>query len=168
MIEAVDIDPRSCPVARFASLRRTIGFRRCHTILKFSLVWIGVAGGTRAVLKMKWQNFVCSSAESRFMAFGAGDCHVRSGQHEMGFLVFGDSERRTVKILYGVAIFATVQVRSCRELLVMFILVAVRACSEFHLVLRILARRDMALVAGNGRMLAFERIFRCRVLLYSE
>lgn len=66
------------------------------------------------------------------------------------------------------AIFATVQVRSCGELLVMLVLVAIRACREFHFVLRIFSRRSMALVAGDSRMFAVEWIFRCRVLLDAE
>lgn len=86
----------------------------------------------------------------------------------MCFLVLCDSEGGTVKIFYGVAIFAAVQVRSGRELLVVLIFVAIRACRKFHLVLRILARRSMALFAGDSRVFAVERIFRCRVLFYSE
>lgn len=131
-------------------------------------MWIGVAGGACAVRKMEGQNFVRSSAEACLVAFGASNSHVRTGQHEVCFLVLGDCIGRAVKIFYGVAIFATILVGSGRKLFVVLVLMAIRARREFHFVLRVFSGRSVALVARNSCMFAIERILRCGVLYYTE
>lgn len=168
MVESADVNPGTSAVARFAAERRSIRFFRRHAIFKFALVGIGVARGACAVLKMKWQNFVCSSAQACLVAFRAGCSNVRTGQHEMSLLVLGDSKGRAVKILYRVAILTTVQVGSGGELFVVFILMAIRARRKLHIVLGIFSGWGVTFVTSYGCMFAVERILRCRVLFHSE
>jgi hypothetical protein len=133
MVEAAGVDPRFRGVARFAAQGSSVGALRRHALLEFALVGIGVAGGACAVLKMERQNLVRSPAEPRLVALRAGDRYVGTRQDEARVLVFGNCECRTMKILYGVAILATILVGSGGKLLVMGILVAIRAGREFHL-----------------------------------
>lgn len=168
MVEASNVNPGFGVVTRFAAQRSSIGPLLRHAVFEFALMRIGVAGGARAVREMERQNLVCSSAEARFVAIRAGDGHVSSGQHEAGVLVFGNRERRAMKILYGVAVLAAILVRRGGELFVMRILMAIRARRELHFVQSVFAGRRMAFVASDGRMLSLERIMRCRVLLHAK
>ena len=168
MVKASNVDPGSGAVACFAAQRRSIGALLRHALLEFSLVGIHVTGRASAVLEMERQNLVYSSAEAGFVALRAGDGHVSSGQHIAGVLMLGNGERRAMKILYRVAILATVLVRRGGKLLVMRILMAIRAGREFHFVDGVFSGRRVALVASNGRMFSFERIMRCRVLLHAK
>ena len=168
MIEAANVDPGFGVVAGFAALRRSIGPLGRHALLEFALVDILMAGRAGAVLEMERLNLVRSSVEARLVALRAGHRHVRPGQHEVGLLVLGNGERRTMKILYRVAVLATVLVGRRRELLVMRVLVAIRARREFHFVERVLARRQVALVASHGRMFSFQCVMRRGVLFYAK
>ena len=165
VVEAADVDPGPGAVARFAAQRGPIGALLGHALLEFALVGIGVAGGACAVFEMERQNLVRSSAQARFVTLRAGDGHVRPGQHKAGVLVLGNGERRAMKVLYGVAILATILVRGGGKLLVMRILVAIGAGREFHFVDGVFAGWRMAFVAGDDRMLPLERIMRRRVFL---
>ena len=66
------------------------------------------------------------------------------------------------------ALLATVQVRSLRELPLMFVLVAVHALGERNLIKRVPAFRDMTLGAGYAGMLALQRIGAGGMLLHIE
>ena len=139
MIEGANVDPRFRAVACFAAERCSIGALLRHAILEFSLVRVGVARSACAVFEMEWQNFIRSSAQPNFVALRAADGNVRACQNETRVLVFGYREGRTMKILHGVAILATVLVGRGGELFVMLILVAIRAGREFHFVQRVFA-----------------------------
>ena len=168
MVEAADIDPGPGAMAGFAAQRGSICAFLRHTVLELALVGIGMASDASAVLEMERQNLVCSSGQSYFVALRAGDGHMRPGQHKAGVLVLGDCERRTMKVLYGVAILATVLVGSGGKLLVMRILMTIRAGRELHFVDRIFAGGRVAFVAGDSCMFPLERIVRSRVLLYAK
>lgn len=66
------------------------------------------------------------------------------------------------------ALLATVQVRSLRELPLMFVLVAVHALGERNLIKRVPAFRNMTLHARYARMLALQSIGAGRMLLHIE
>jgi len=168
MVEAADVDPGPGAVARFASQRGSVGSLLRHAVCEFTLVGIGMAGGACAVLEMEGQNFVRPSAEASFVAFRAGDGHVRPRQHKAGVFMLGDGERRAMKILYGVAILAMILVGRGGKLLVMRILMAIHAGRELHLVDRVLAGRRVAFVASDGRMFPLERIMRCRMFFHPK
>ena len=158
MIERADIDPRFGAVASLAPERGSVGPLLCHARVEFAVVRIGMARGARTVLEVEWQNLVGPASEARLVTFGAGHGHMRSRERKARVLVLGDRERRSVKILYGVAILAAVLIRSGGELLVMRILMAIRASREFHFVDRVLPRRRVAFLASDGHMFPFERI----------
>ncbi len=168
MVEAADIDPGPGAVARFAAQRGSIGAFLSHALLEFALVRIAVAGRACAICEMERQNLVRSSAKPRLVALRAGDGHVGPGQHKAGVLVLGNGKRRAMKVLYGMAILATVLVRSGGKLLVVRVPVAIRARRELHFVNGVLAGRRVAFVASDGRMLALERIMRCRMLFHAK
>ena len=168
MVEAADVDPGLGAVARFAAERSAIGAFLRHAVFEFALVDILVAGGARAVREMERENFVRSSAQAHFVALRAGHGHVGSGQHKVGVLVLGNGERRAMKILYGMAVLATVLVGSGGKLLVMRILMAIRARREFYFVLGVLSGRCVAFIASDGYMFSFERILRGRMLFHAK
>jgi len=168
MVKAADVDPGPGAVAGFAAHGRSVGALLLHALLEFAFVWIRVAGGACGVLEMEGQNLVCSTAEARFVAVHAGNGHVSTGQRKACVLVLGDRERRAMKVLYGMAILATILVGSGGKLLVMRILMAVHASSELYFVDSVLAGRRVALVASDCRMFSFEWIVRCRVLFHAK
>jgi len=168
MVEAADVHPGTCTVASLAAQRRAVGAFGCHALLEFVLVRISVAGSAGVVLKMERQNLVRSTSQAGFVAVRAWYRHVRPGQGVACLLVLGNGECGAMKVLYGVAFLASILVGRCRELLVMFILVAIRAGRELHLVLGILAGRGVALVASHGGMFSVQRVLRCGVFLHAE
>ena len=168
MVKAADVDPGPGGVAGFAAQRSAIGALLRHAVLEFALVGIGVAGGAGAVLEMERQNLVGSSSEAHFVAFRAGHGHMRPGQDKPRVLVLGNRECRAMKVLYGMAILATVLIGSGGKLFVMRVLMAIRAGREFHLVEGVFSGGRMTFVAGDGGMFSFQRIVRSRVLFHAE
>lgn len=73
-----------------------------------------------------------------------------------------------MKVLDGVTILTPVLIRRTRELVVMGILVAIQAGREFNLINRILACREMALIAFNRNVLPLERVLGCVMFLHAE
>ena len=147
MVESVDVCPGPHVVAGFASQRRTVAAPLRHAFLELAVVRIGMTRRAAHVFKMERQDLVDPACRSRLVAIGAGHRGMGSPQCEASFAVLRDGKERTVKIAYGVAILAFVEIGGCRELAVMRILVAVRAKREFHLVNGVLAGRKMALAA---------------------
>ena len=168
MVEAANVDPGACAVARFATKRNPIRALLRHALLEFSLVDIFVAGDTGAVGEMERQDLVHSSGEAGFVALRAGHGHVRPGQHEAGVLVLCNRECGAMKVLYGVAILATILVGSGGKLLVMRILVAIRTRSELHFVDRILTSGRVTFVTSYCRMFSFQRIVRSRMFFNAK
>ena len=58
-----------------------------------------------------------------------------------------------MEVLYSMAILTAILVGRGRKLFIMSILVAIRACREFHVVDSVLAGRRMAFVASHRRVL---------------
>ena len=168
MVEASNIDPGLGAVAGFAAKRGSVGTFLPHAIFEFAVVRVAVAGGARAVVEMKRQNLVRSSAKAGLVAIRACNSHVSPGQHEMRVLVLGNGERRAMKIFYGVAILAAIEVQSGSKLLVMRILMTISACPELYFVNSVLAGGRVAFVASDGRMFSLQRIMRRQVLLHTK
>ncbi len=168
MIEAPDIDPRSRVVTSFAAQRSSVRALLRHALLELALVRIGVACRASAILKMEGQDLVGSAAQSGFMAIGAGDGDMGSGEQETRVLVLRNCKRRMMKILYGVALFAAILVGRSGELLIVRILVAIRAGREFHFVNRVFARGCVAFFASHSRMFSLQRIVGCRMFLRTK
>jgi len=168
MIEASNVDPGSGAVTRFAPERRPIGALLHHPRLEFSLMGIHVTGGARAVLEMERQYPVRSSAKSHLVALRAGDGQVRPGQYETGVVVFGNREGRAMKVLYGMAILATILVGPVGELFVMGVLMAVCARREFHLIDGSLPCRGVTFGASDGGVFCLQRIMRSRVFFHAK
>jgi hypothetical protein len=155
-------------VAGLTSQRRAVGALLGHAIFEFPVMRIRVAGGAAAVFEAKRHDLVSAACRSHFVAIGAGHRGMGSRQCEASFAMLRDGKERTVKIAYGVAILAFVEIGGCGELAVMRILVTVRAKREFHLVNGVLAGRKMTLVTGNGNVFALQWVLGCVVFLHSE
>ena len=76
-----------------------------------------------------------------------------TGQHKVSFLMLCQAERRRLIRLQVVAAVAGIKVRSRRKLSLMLVGVTVSAVLELYLEDRVLAFRDMALLAIQSRVL---------------
>ncbi len=81
-----------------------------------------------------------------------------AGQRKPRVAMFGDGERRAVKIQYGMAVLASVLVRRGSKLPVVRVLVTIRAGREIHFVNGLFPGREMTLLALNRNVLATQRI----------
>lgn len=102
------------------------------------------------------------------VALDAGHRGMSARQRELRFLVQGNREKRALKALHVVAVFAAIVVRRAGELSVMHVLVAAGAICELHLVNGVLSGGDVALRAFNRGMFSFKRIARGLVLFDAE
>ncbi len=127
-----------------------------------------MAGRTCPVIEVERQDLVRSSTQAHLVTIRAGDRHVSSCQNKTRISVLGDSERRTVKIPYGMATLATILIRRRSELPVMDVLVAIQTLREFHFVKGIFARRNMAFFTRNAGMFSFQRIVRSRMFFHAK
>jgi hypothetical protein len=168
MIEAVDVRPGFCVVAGFAAERRTIGAFAGHAIVELALVWIGVAGGAGAVLKMEGENFVGAAGRADFMAIGAGDRGMCASKGKTRAAVLGDGVGSAVEIDNRVAGLAAVVVRSRGELIVVSVLVAIAAEFEFDAVDCVFSGGDVTLGAIHLDVLALQRVVRGVMLFHAE
>ncbi len=168
MVEAWDIDPRARIVAGLAAQRGPVGTTLGHTFVELTLVNIHVASRTRAVIKVEWQDLIRSSAKAQLVTIRAGDRGVRPCKHETRVSVLRDRECRTMKILYGMAVLATILVRRRGELPVVGVLVAIQALRELHLVKGVLTRRKVAFFTCNAGMLSLQWIVRCRMFFHAK
>ena len=168
VVEPMNINPGAHVVAGFASQGRSVRPACGHPIVELSFVRIGVACRAGAVFKMERQNFVLASPQADLVAFRASDGGMRAGQGEARLHVLGNRIRGAVEVLHRVAVFATILIRRRGELVVMRVLMAIRACREFHFINRVLAGRRMALVAGDRGVLALQRVAGRGVLFHSK
>lgn len=134
-------------------------------IAELSVMRVLVTTRTRFVVKGKRNDFVFSAGRSDFVAFGASNGDVRSGQRELGLPMLRDGKQRAVPIRYRMAALAAVLKRRFRKLAVVGVFVAVRAGRKLNFVNRLFAGRSVALVAFDFCVLAFERILGSRMFL---
>src|SRR6202008_205485 len=126
MIEAAHLDPGLHGVASFTAQRRAVSAARCHALLEFPFVHVFVAGRAGAVLEVERQDLVSPSTKTNLVAVGAGNRHMRPGQHKAGLLVLGDGVGRAMEILDRVALLAAVVIRRGGELFVVLVLMTIR------------------------------------------
>jgi len=132
-------------------------------IAELSVMRVLVATRAGFVAKGKRNDFVFSATSSDFVAFGATNRGVRAGQRELGLPMLGDGKQSAVPIRYRMAALAAVLKRRFRKLAIVGIFVAVRTGGGLHLVNRLFAGRNVALVAFHFRVLSFERILGSRM-----
>lgn len=129
---------------------------------------IFVTSGASHICKTERQNLVSPSRQAGLMTIRTRNRGVRPGQYETGVAMFGDVKRGAMEIQNGVAILATVLIRSGGKLVVMRILVAIQACREFHLVNRVLPGRKMAFGALDFDVFSLQGILGRVVFLHTE
>ena len=158
MVEAAYFRPGTRIVAPFTTEDSAVRTTPRHPLAKFSVMRILMAGGARFVCKAKRQDLVGPVRHGRLVALIAGHRGMSARQRELRPLMHGNREKRALKTLHVVAVFAPVAMGRTGKLPIMRVLVAVRAIRELHLVNGVLARGDMALRALHGGMFALERI----------
>ncbi len=108
-----------------------------------------MARGAAEIGEVERENLVRASAKAGFVAIGARNRRVSTEQREAGVVVFGDGVGGAVPVLDGVARFAAIVVRSCGELLVVRIFVAIGTLREREFVICVFGRGSVATVAGD-------------------
>ena len=92
------------------------------------------------------------------MAIEAGNGHMPAGQGEAGLVVPAQRERRGRIVFDCMAFLAAAVVRRPREMAFVDIHVAIQTLAVLDVIIRSLPGGDMALGAGNGRVLPFQRV----------
>jgi len=140
-----------------------------HSFLELPIVRIAVTLFATEISETELRSFILSTfGITNFVAFGASGSQVCAGELELCLLVARQSERGRRVSLDGVARFAAIQVRRCRELRFVHVVVAIETLRKLDLEARVFAGGNMALCAIDVRMLALQRIQGCRVVFYSE
>lgn len=119
-------------VASFAARRCSICARLLHPLRKLTLVRILVAGLAGQILPViEDDRLRCPLCVRRlFMAVATRHGHMPARQQELRFFVPHERERRRLIPLKSMAARAVVQIRSGRELSVVFVFMAVGAALE--------------------------------------
>ncbi len=102
------------------------------------------------------------------MAVTARNRDVPASQNEVRLSVASQCEGRGLVAFKIVALVASIEIRRCRELPGMLIIVAVGAVLELNFKQSLFALRNVALRALDPRMSSLQRIGRSRVLLHRE
>lgn len=108
MVKPVHVRPRPRVVTSFAAERRAIGAPLRHAIVEFAVMDILVTAGAGHVLKDKGQDLIGPAGGAYFVAIGAGDGSMCTGQGETSFAMFGDCKGGAVKVQNGMTILAFV------------------------------------------------------------
>ena len=167
VIESGKLFPRLGRMTGLAPGGGTVGANLKHALLELALVRIGVATGAVQIfpvidhgLGLKLRRF--------FVAIGARNRDVPSGQHEVSFLVLGQAESRRFVAFQVVTPVAGVEVWRGRELGGMLVGMAVGATVELHLEQRVLALGNVTLRAFQARVATLQWIRRRGMFLYGK
>lgn len=168
VIEARQVCPGFHRMAGFASARPSVGAALRHLRLEFAVMRILMAACAGHVAEVIRDNLGRPGGLVCLVAFRASDSKMRPGQREARFLVQRDCIRRWLETVYVVARFAPVRVWRSRKLTAVRVLMAIGAFLERNVVARCSSCRNMAFVAGDGRMLPFQRVSGELMLLHAE
>lgn len=134
VVKTLNLYPRirvvACLAAKEGANRAAAG----HALAEFSVVWVGMAGGTTAIGKMERRTFTGHRRDPGLMAIVARNSHMSTGKRELRISMLGDCEQGAVEILNGMTRFAAIVVWGSGELPVVNILVAIQARCKFHVV----------------------------------
>lgn len=169
VIEARQLRPGFVGVTSLASHRLAVN-QALHALAKLPVVRVLVTARAGHVLEVvrHLRLALGGGLSLRFVTLLASHRQVRSGQYEPGLLVPRQPKRGGLVAVERVTLLAPVQIRRGRELRLVFVFVAVEAATEFDLVKRLFAARDMALRALQGGVLALQGIGGSRMLLQTE
>lgn len=168
VVKSVHVRPGTRIMTGFAAERRAVRPAPGHAIAELPVVRVLMAGGAGLIDKPERQNLVGAVGKPLFVTFVAWNGRVSTRQRKFCLLVHRDGEKRAVKTLHGMAVFAAVVVRRGSELPVMGIFVAIGTIREFDLIDRVFSRGDVALRAFNGGVLPFQRVSRGPMLFHTE
>ena len=168
MIEARQVRPRLHVVARFASFCGAVRSSLGHLLIEFAAMRILVTTSAGTVAEMIGHGFCILSLTAGPMTFRARYGQMSPRKRIAALLMLRNGVAGWAKSSYGVALFASVLVGSCCELPLMSIAMAVRAFRVCNSVSGRRPSRHVAFVAGNGRVLAFQRVRAHGVLFDSE
>ena len=166
MVECAQL-PRRCAVAGLASCGASVGAFVCHLLAELATVWILVASGAGAIFKSVLDRR-CRASWRRHVALRTWNGDVRSRQREARLLVASESKLCRLESPHAVTLLAAIPMRCAGELALVGVLVAVLACGLRNLEYSLLALGEMALIASDRRMAAFQRIRRRRMRRHAE
>ena len=145
MIEPFRVDPGRHVVASLTAQRPAVCPAFGHAVLKLPTMWILVTSGTVLVFEMKWQDIIDTSGRAFFVATDARNYCVCAFECKTRLLMHGNGKSGPMKIRDGMARFATILVRSLRELPIVGVLVVIHALPKLDLKNRISPHWEMAL-----------------------
>ena len=158
MIEARELFPRFRSMAGLASRGRAIGARLLHALFELSFVRISVATRATQILPVINDRRLRLEIRRFLVAFGARRGNMASRQHEVRFLVLGQSERGGFVSFKVMAAFTPVEVGCRGELARVLVRMTICAAFELHLKQSVFALWDVTLRAVETRMAALQRI----------
>lgn len=163
VVKARKIAPRLGGMAGFAAQGPAVGAGAGHARCELAFVRVSVAGGATQKLEMVES---AAAAFRRIVTVDARHRNVTTGQHEARLLMPGEIKSGGVKRGLVVALFAAIEVRSARELVAVYVLVAGDATGHFDFEYGGAAGRHMALRASHFSVLRPQR--KCRGLVVSH
>ena len=163
MIKPGQVLPRRNRVASLASGRLAILELR-HAFAELSAMRIAMAGRARPFLEAELCGAFKWACGGDLVTFRARDSNVTTGELEARVLVLRQGEGRWPESLHSMAVLAAIQVRRRCELSEVDVSMAVGALSRFDLEESRFTCWDVALRAGDIRMLPDQRIRRGRML----
>jgi hypothetical protein len=168
MIETAHVRPRLHIVTSLTTKSRSIRAAPGHAVFEFTFMRINVAGGAALILKMEGEHLLCWSPGSHLVTIIARHGHVCARECKASVAMLCNRKCGAVKILNGMAAFASVLIGCGLKLPFMRVLVAIQAGSKLHFVNRIFARWKMAFCAIYGGMLAQQRVVGAGMLFYAK
>ena len=152
----------------FASGSRPVRPQGLRALFELAVVRIGVATGAIQIAPVIYDSRFRPKVGRVFMAIGAGNRNVPTGERKMGFLMASQSECGRLVCFEVVASIASVEIRRCRKLAGVPVAVAIRATLELDLEEGVPAFRRMTLSALQACVRALQSIGTGGVFLHRE
>ncbi len=155
MIEAIDVNPGFYVVAGLATKWRAVGATLRLQVLELPVMRILMTSSASHIIPAEWEDLVGSARGTYLVTFIATYGNVRSQQWVSRLAVLGNGVGGHVKVFDGMTVLAAIMVGLASELLVVRVLMTIKAGRKLDHIYSVLARREVALVALHGGMLAF-------------
>jgi hypothetical protein len=170
MVELWEISPTLSAVASRAATGFTVRARNAHAFLELVAVRIVMAARASQVFKVVRR--ICLSGWLQIGGVLVTVCarcgNVPASKHEARVFVACQRERRGSKTLNVVAVFAAIEVRRGRKLILMLVTMTIQTTLKLDLEQRLFPFRYVAPCALYSGVFAFERILRWGVFLNGE
>ena len=158
MIEPGNLLPGAGRMAGFAPCQRAVGTSHVHALVKLALVRVDMTDHAGSIVKSVFHKSGRVATVYRLVAFKASNCEVSSGERKLRLIVSRQAEVGWLKPPDGMAVLASVLMRRCGELPLVYVRMAGDTKGVLYLEDRINALGDMALRTGHVSVLSFQRV----------